>query len=51
MSSAVGIMAIKFDKMAQNRRIHFSYGHTTDSMVLYPTTPDFSSTNGVMTCR
>ncbi|KAI5846895.1 nucleophile aminohydrolase [Tricharina praecox] len=34
MSSAVGIMAIKFDKVAQNRRIHFTYGHTTDSMAL-----------------
>lgn len=34
MSSAVGIMAIKFDKACQNKRIHFSYGHTTDSMAL-----------------
>ena len=33
MSSAVGIMAIKFDKKAENKRIHFIYGHTTDSMV------------------
>jgi len=34
MSSAVGIMAIKFDKASTHRRIHFSYGHTTDSMAL-----------------
>ena len=34
MSSAVGIMAIKFDKKAENKRIHFIYGHTTDSMVI-----------------
>lgn len=33
MSSAVGIMGIKFDKAASTKRIHFTYGHTTDSMV------------------
>lgn len=33
MSSAVGIMAIKFDKTATKKRVYFTYGHTTDSMV------------------
>ena len=33
MSSAVGIMAIKFEKLSENKRIHFTYGHTTNSMV------------------
>lgn len=39
MSAAVGIMAIKFDKTDMVKRIYFTYGHTTDSMVrlaLYP---------------
>ena len=34
MSSAVGIMAIKFDRKAKNKRIHSIYGHTTESMVI-----------------
>lgn len=33
MSSAVGIMAIKFEKKSVVKRIYFTYGHTTDSMV------------------
>src|SRR5690554_526125 len=33
MSSAVGIMGVKFEKAATPRRIHLTYGHTTDSMV------------------
>ncbi|KAI5798916.1 nucleophile aminohydrolase [Geopyxis carbonaria] len=34
MTSAVGIMGIKFEKSALPTRIHFVYGHTTDSMAL-----------------
>lgn len=34
MSSAVGIMAIKIDKNAAEKRIYFTYGHTTDSMAM-----------------
>lgn len=36
MAAAVGIMAIKLDKTANGKgRIHFIFGHTTDSMVSY----------------
>ncbi|CCX04899.1 nucleophile aminohydrolase [Pyronema domesticum] len=35
MAAAVGIMAIKLDKTANGKgRIHFIFGHTTDSMAL-----------------
>lgn len=34
MSSAVGIMSVKFNKN-HSRGIHFTFGHTTDSMVCF----------------
>ncbi|KAL7276186.1 hypothetical protein RUND412_000837 [Rhizina undulata] len=34
MTAAVGIMGVKVDRGSKPKRIHFLYGHTTDSMAL-----------------
>lgn len=37
LSAAIGIMAVKFERTGTDRRIHFCFGHTTDSMVIIHT--------------